>query len=465
MISRINRKLVLTFSLATLSSPLCRAQGFKTLVAFDGTNGSTPVDTPLVQGPDGNLYGTTLGGGAHGSGTVFKMSTTGKLITIYSFCSQANCADGSLPYGGLVLARDGKLYGTTKQGGSDGISGTVFRITTSGKLTTLHNFNGADGAGPTSPLIESENGLLYGITQNGGVSNSGTFFSITRSGKLTSLYSFSGPTYLTAPLVQARDGDFYSTSELGGTNGYGMVFKLTSSGAYSVIYNFNLSDGSAPGSGLVQGTDGNLYGTTYEGGSGLSCESRCGTIFKISLSGVLTTLHSFDETDGSAPLGTPIQATDGKLYGTTYGGGSEGQGTLYVMTPSGSLTVLHSFSGSDGAQPYGPVSQHTNGSVYGTASDGTGSALDGTTFELSTGLPPFVRLVSAGGKVGQTIGILGQGLTGTSGVSFGAANAAFQIHSDVLLDVVVPAGAKTGFVEVRTPNGLLKSNVPFRVVR
>lgn len=464
MIPLLGRNPALIFSLAILSSMFCGAQTFKTLVVFNGTNGDRPVDTPLVQGTDGNLYGTTLGGGAYGSGTIFKMGTNGRLTTIYSFCSQPNCADGSLPYGGLVLASDGDFYGTTNQGGSNGVSGTVFKVTPGGKLTTLHNFSGSDGAGPLSPLIQGTNGMVYGITENGGSSNAGTFFSITLGGKFTSLYSFSGPTYLTAPLTQASDGNFYSTSELGGANGYGMVFKLTASGVYTVVHSFNSSDGSSPASGLLQALDGNLYGTTYEGGSGTSCPNGCGTVFKLSSTGTLTTLHDFIGADGSNPIAALIQATDGNFYGTTYGGGNSGWGTVYGMSPSGSVVVLHSFAGGDGAQPYAPVSQDTNGTFYGTATYGIGGAADGTTFELSTGLSPFVSFLRNSGKVGQTIGIFGQGLTGTTAVSFGSATATFQIRSDAFLTAVVPAGAQTGFVEVTTASRFLKSNVPFRVV-
>lgn len=285
MISICGRKVGSALLLVSLVSICCHADTFTTLVIFNGSNGATPVDTPLVQGVDGNLYGTTLGGGAFSAGTVFRMTPAGAVTTLYSFCSLANCADGAEPYGGLVLASDGNFYGTTFQGGAaDGISGTVFKITPSGKLTTLHSFGGADGARPVSPLIQAANGALYGITENGGPDNSGTFFKITRSGVLTTLYNFSG-TLLNGPPIQATDGKFYATSEWGGTNGYGMIFKLTPKGGFSILHSFDSSDGSAPACGLLQASDGNLYGTTYQGGSDNSCENGCGTIFKITLAG------------------------------------------------------------------------------------------------------------------------------------------------------------------------------------
>lgn len=320
MVPFSGRKLVFALLLAALSSITSRADTFKTLIIFDGTDGATPVDTPLVQGVDGNLYGTTLGGGANGAGTVFKMTPAGTVTTLYSFCSLANCVDGAEPYGGIVLASDGNFYGTTFQGGAgDGISGTVFKITPAGRLTTLHSFAATDGARPNAPLIQAANGSLYGITENGGPLNSGTFFKITRRGTLTTLYNFTGA-LLNGPLVQGTDGNFYGTSEWGGANGYGMIFKLTPSGSFSILYSFDSTDGIAPACGLLQASDGNLYGTAYQGGSNNSCEHGCGTVFKITLAGVLTTLHNFDSTDGSNPIAALIQATDHNFYGTTYGG-------------------------------------------------------------------------------------------------------------------------------------------------
>src|SRR5208282_3897145 len=412
------------------------------------------------------LHGTTLGGGANGAGAVFKMTPAGTVTTLYSFCSLTNCADGALPYGGLVLASDGNFYGTTSQGGAaDGISGTVFKITPTGKFTTLHSFDGTDGAGPSAPLIQGANGELYGITENGGYPlNAGTFFKITMGGKFTTLYNFSAG-FLSGTLVQATDGNFYGTSESAGANGYGMIFKLTPSGSFSILHSFDSTDGSAPACGLLQASDGNLYGTTYEGGSNNSCENGCGTVFKITLAGALTTLHNFDSTDGSNPIAALIQATDGNLYGTTYGGGKSGVwGTVFKMTPAGKVTTLHSFKGTDGAQPYGPVSQDTSGNLYGTATNGTGTAAQGTAFLVTTGLKPFVSFVRHRGKVGQTVGILGQGLTGTTGVSFGKTTAAFQVQSDTYLTATVPVGATSGYVVVTTPTASLESNMPFQVL-
>jgi uncharacterized repeat protein (TIGR03803 family) len=461
IVARFRNKsaLVIMLIVGCISS---EAATFKRLVVFNGPNGATPVETSLVQGLDGNLYGTTLGGGTNSSGTVFKMTPEGTVTVLYSFCSLSNCQDGALPYGGLVLANDGNFYGTTSQGGSTDGFGTVFRITPTGKFTTLHIFDGADGSGPNAPLIQAANGALYGLTAHGGSSNSGTFFRMTLQGSLTSLYDFLG-TDLTGPLVQATDGNFYGTDEFAGTYGHGTVFRLTPGGHFSVLHSFDSTDGSAPACGLVQATDGDLYGTTYEGGPSQACPNGCGTVFKITLSGALTTLHYFDGSDGGLPIAAMIQATDGNFYGTTYAGGNKGWGTIFKITPAGRLTKLHNFQGTDGLQPYGPLSQDTNGNFYGTATYGSGTS-QGTAFVLSTGLAPFVSLLRERGKVGQTIGILGQGLMGTSSVSFGHATSTFQVKSDTYLTAIVPSGASSDVVTVITPNGTLKSSASFTVL-
>jgi uncharacterized repeat protein (TIGR03803 family) len=456
--------LLLFSALASLAS---HAQAFKNLVVFDGANGATPVDTPFVQGRDGKFYGTTLGGGSNGVGTVFEIDRLGKLTVIYSFCSQSNCADGSGPYGGLVLGRDGNFYGTTSQGGGNSGSGTVFKISLTGRLTTLHSFTGTDGASPMAPMILASDGNFYGITQNGGPNNSGTIFKITQSGTLTTLHTFvAGDGYFAnGPLVQAADGNFYGTTELGGANGSGSIFKITMDGSFSSFYSFNSTDGSAPACGLLLAADKSLYGTTYQGGSNNSCPNGCGTVFKITTKGLLTTVHNFDLANGFNPIAGLILATDGNFYGTTYGGGTGGGwGTVFKMTPSGAVTTLHSFQGTDGAQPYGPLTQSTGGNMHGSATNGTGGASQGTVFDVFTGLGPFVGLVSSAGNVGQRVGILGQGFTGTTGVSFNGTSAAFTVESSTFITATVPLGATSGFVEVATSSGTLKSNASFRVV-
>jgi len=183
----------------------------------------------LVQASDGNFYGTTTGGGANGAGTVFKVTPAGRLTTLYNFCYQGYpCSDGGDPYAGLIQATDGNFYGTTLGGGASG-DGTVFKITPSGTLTTLYNFGGADGAVPYGGLIQATDGNFYGTTSGGGASGDGSVFKITPSGTLTTLHSFADSDGASPDgLVQATDGNFYGTTYGGGAYGDGTVFRLVS---------------------------------------------------------------------------------------------------------------------------------------------------------------------------------------------------------------------------------------------
>ena len=223
------------------------AQTLTTLFSFDGTDGAVP-QAGLVQATNGDLYGTSSFGGANNLGTVFKITPSGTLTTLYSFCSQSGCPDGYDPYAGLVQATNGDLYGTTLYGGANGPYGTLFRITTSGTLTTLYSFCSqsgcTDGELPLAPLVQAANGDLYGTTAYGGVNGLGTVFRVTPSGTLTTLYSFCSQSGCPdgydpyAGLVQATSGDFYGTTVLGGTGGWGTVFKITSSGTLMTLYSF-----------------------------------------------------------------------------------------------------------------------------------------------------------------------------------------------------------------------------------
>ena len=287
-----------------------------------------------------------------------------------------------------------------------------------------------------------------------------------------------------AGLVQATGGNLYGTTETGGANNYyGTVFKITPSGTLTTLYSFcsqsGCADGANPYAGVVQDTNGNFYGTT--GGGGVT--SGGGTVFKITPSGTLTTLYSFcsesDCTDGADPAGL-VQATDGNFYGTTSGGGvngtdcgSGGCGTVFKITPSGTLTTLYSFCPQgrvceDGRAPVGLV-QDTNGMFYGTTAIGAHisdcrSVGCGTIFSLSVGLGPFVKTQPASARVGGFVEILGTNLTGATSVSFNGTPAVFRVVLNSLIKTTVPAGATTGTVQAVTPGGTLSSNVPFRVL-
>jgi uncharacterized repeat protein (TIGR03803 family) len=438
------------------------AQEFKTLVDFDG-DGSGPV-APVLQGLDGNLYSTT-------GGDTFFTVTEGGALTSLQFVA------GS-PSGALAQTVRGNFYGTTQDSGLG--YGTVFKVTPAGAQTRLYQFctqtNCADGADPRAGVILATDGNLYGTTASGG--DGGTVFRITLQGVLATLYSFSCS--LTAcgdgdspigGLVQAADGNFCGTTLFGGTNsGCGTVFKITPGGALTTVHSFDGNDGSSPLGTLVQAPDGGLYGVTEFGGpsaGGCGDSQGSGTVFRITAAGALTTLYSFcalpNCADGLNPYAGLVRATDGNFYGTTQVGGANNLGTVFRITPGGVLTTLHSFSGPDGEIPDASLFQATDGILYGTASSG-GTSNDGTVFSLSVGLGPFVETLPTSGAVGKTIDILSQGLTGTTAVSFNGTAASFTVVSDTYLTATIPSGATTGFVSVTTPSATLKSNLKFRVV-
>src|ERR1017187_3960668 len=303
------------------------------------------------------------------------------LTTLYSFCYQSVCPDGTYPAAGLVQATNGDLYGTTYGSGANNGGGTVFKITPGGTLTTLYSFcsqtNCTDGAYPSAGLVQAANGDLYGTTSGGGAggaNSDGTVFKITPGGTLTTLYNFCSQTNCAdgvgpeAGLVQAANGNLYGTT-YGGANSYGTVFKITPSGTLTTLYSFGGQNGSANGihpvAGLVQAADGDLYGATSEGGA-----KNRGTVFKITPGGTLTTLHSFNGADGANTHGGLVQAADGDLYGTTITGGALDYGTVFKITPGGTLTTLHSFNGADGAEPIAGLVQDTNGDFYSSIASG-----------------------------------------------------------------------------------------------
>lgn len=439
------------------------AQTFKTLFVFEKTNGEFPET--VLQGTDGAIWGTTANGGPSNCGTVFRMTPTGVLKTVFSF----NCTDGNEPTG-LIQGTDGNFYGTTFFGGS-GNAGTVFKLTPNGSLTVLLDFasDGSQGTGPLGNLAEGSDGNFYGATYGGGSSFSyGTLFKITPSGTLTTLnqFDFTHGAQPYAGPIEGSDGSFYGTTYSGGTSGFGTVYKITSNGTLTVLHVFgpSMTDGDSPISSLVQGRDGNFYGVTPNGGS-----NSDGIIFKVTPSGTFTNLHSFAGTDGRYPAGNLVQATDGNFYGaTSYGGTNDGDGIIFKMTAAGTVTTEHNFDGADGADPF-PLMQHTNGTLFGTAGSGGDVSCQptvgcGTVFSFSVGLRPFVKTLPIRGAVGTKVAILGSNLSGATSVSFHGTAATFTVVSSSEITTTVPTGATTGEVEVVTPKNALKSNGAFRVV-
>ncbi|HEV2731607.1 MAG TPA: choice-of-anchor tandem repeat GloVer-containing protein, partial [Terriglobales bacterium] len=437
------------------------AQTYTVLYNF-GSKSGDPLDPGyqgiIAQGRDGNLYSTTSNGGTTFSGDVFRITPTGSLAGIHNFDGTMEC----LPLSGLTLGRDGNFYGTTEGCGTS-MLGTVFKITPSGTFTVLHNFtNTGDGGIPNAPPIQGTDGNFYGTTHGsltgGGL---GTVYRLTPSGTFTTLFQFDGThgEFPAAPLVQGRDGNFYGTTEEGGSNGAGAVFKITPAGKLTVLHNFNTTNGADPIGPLIQASDGNFYGTTEKGGT-----QGSGVVFKITAGGAFTILHNFNSiTDGGSPFAGLVQATDGNFYGSAASGGSDEFGTIYRISSTGSFTVLHNFDNTTGASPSVTLVQHTNGILYGAAFVG-GTRGQGTFFSLNVGLHPFVSLLSTSGKAGQVVEILGNGLTGTTSVKFGTGSASFNIISDTYMTAVVPVTGTTGPVTVTTPSGIRVSNKKFRVI-
>jgi uncharacterized repeat protein (TIGR03803 family) len=365
------------------------AQTLTTLIDFNGSNGSNPM-VSLIQGADGNFYGTAAEGGANGHGTVFQLTSGGTLNTLYSFCSLASCSDGSAPEGGLVQGTDGNFYGTTQIGGTYNY-GSIFKITSTGTLTTIHSFRYADGAYPQATLIQAPSGALYGTARQGGlVGGNGTVFKITPAGVFTALHSFTGTdgSYPSAGLVRAADGNLFGTTESGGSGTYcgtlgcGTVFKIAPTGTLTTLHSFDGTDGTGPVAALIETSSG-FYGTTNQGGD-LACNgpNGCGTVFKISPSGALTTLHRFQLTDGAFPASALTFGSDGNFYGTTQSGGYIFYGTVFEITPAAVLTMLQSFDNTDGSDLVGGLLQASDGTFYGTTFLG-GTSNDGTIFSLS----------------------------------------------------------------------------------
>ena len=386
------------------------------LYAFGGNGGAKDAAQPgaaLIQGSDGNFYGTSFAGGANNTGAVFRVNpSSGAETLLYSFGASGG-PDGTYPFAGLVqYPADGSLYGTTAAGGAHDL-GAVFKVNpTTGAEAVLYSFAGGrtDGASPNGLMLATD-GNFYGTTYLGGTSDAGIVFRLTPAGTATVLYSFGrlsandGANPLAGLIEDAADGNLYGTTVAGGPygSGSGTIFKVNpTTGAETVIYAFTgnggvvlSTDGALPEAPLILANDGNFYGTTYSGGS-----YGAGAVFKVTPTGIESVVHSFggdgasgSSGDGAYPLGSLTQDANGNFYGTTNAGGAFNQGTVFRVTPTGTETVLHSFSGdgaisgsSDGAFPGGGLLIGTNGSLFGTTFLG-GADSQGAFYKL-TGVVP-----------------------------------------------------------------------------
>lgn len=406
----------------------------------------------LVQGPDGNFYGVSTYGGslgtagpcvtpAHiggGCGTVFKITQSGKATVLHTFCGGNGCGslttDGYFPAGRLIFGTDGNLYGATQFGGVfQGVlnSGTIFRISRSGSYKILHVFSGnsntGDGANPAAGLIQASDGNFYGTTMSGGASGIyGSVFKMTHSGVVTILHSFTSSSdpngaQPEGALIEASDGNLYGTAAGGGANGWGTVFRISKSGVFQKLYDFTQAQGNVgflPKAGLIQASDGNLYGTAWEGGG----PTQVGSIYQLTLTGVAALEAGFDgQTTGSAPVDALLQGSDGKLYGTAQnGGGPNGSGT------QGTLAVLSA--------------------------------------SLARPKPSISGFAPTKAMVGHKITVSGAAFIGATAVTFNGASASFVVNASGFVTATVPAGASTGPISVTTAGGTATSKHNFAVL-
>ncbi len=445
-----------TIALVLAMATSVHAQSYKLLYNF-GSNPGDPTGPrysgTIAQSPGGNLYSTADDHWTDGLGTAFKMSVNGTLTVLHRFGG----IGGQAPTGGLVFATDQRFHGTTEFGGLNG-HGTIFRIAPDGKVRTLYSFTGgADGSTPEAAPIQSVAGHYYGTTY-GGNGNFGSVYKMTTVDEFILLHTFVGTDGANplAPLIQGSDYGFYGTTQTGGTHDAGTIFRISSQGYFKVLYNFDWTHGGYPYSPLIQASDGNFYGVTARGGP-----SGWGVLFKMTPSHTLTVLHTFDAGhDGGNQVGGLVEATDGNLYGTNNIGGANGWGVLFRITKAGAFAVLHDFDWNSGASPQTTLVQHTNGKFYADTAVG-GTATQGVFYRFDLGLPPFVTFLSVYGRVGAHVDILGQHFTDASVVSFNGVPAQNPEIQPTYIKAIVPDGATTGLITVTTTSGTLKSNKVF----
>lgn len=358
--------------------------GASVLHALVGNDGSYPQTNLLSL--NNLLYGTTSRGGAGGgnSGTIFQVNPATGVFTVLSAFNGNN---GKAPFAGLVAGGDGKLYGTTFAGGIL-LSGNIFNIDPANNnlLTSLYSFNGGnDGSSPFAGLV-FDGTFFYGTTNSDGLNLAGTVFKVDALGNITTLHTFAanGNEGLSpaSGLVFGTDSNLYGTTSLGGEFGNGTIYKISRSGTFTLLHALKATDGTNPQANLVLASDGNFYGTTARGGSN-SC--NCGTVYKIDPQGNFSVLHSFagQPTDGGVAQASLIIGTDGYLYGTTNSGGTNNKGSIYRVSLTGeAYSVLHSFNSAiDGSGPSGPLTELSDGHFYGTTTTG-GSGNQGTVFRF-----------------------------------------------------------------------------------
>jgi uncharacterized repeat protein (TIGR03803 family) len=457
------------------------------LIAFpcsqSGTCAGGANPSSLIQASDGNFYGTTQTSEFERfqGGTIFKLTPTGKATLLFTFTanSQGNFLNGNSPTGGLVEGADGFLFGTAALGGANN-QGVVFRISKSGKgFQVLHSFcaqvNCADGAVPVGGLTLGNDGSLFGTTNAGGIESPfclsgggcGTIFHITETGSFKVLHALNFSTDGGTPLfglLKGSDGNFYGLDQ--GNNANGNIFRITPGGQFSIV--FNLPDTDDPVTGLVQASNGNLFGATINGEGGTEIQ-----LFTITIDGTgfQSLPPAFNATIQLETFPTLIQASDGNLWGVFSTNGNSGNGTVFSLGLDGTLLQSISFDGADGAQPNSQLVQKTDGTLVGTTSSGgvvpQGDNSGGTVFTLNVGLPAPTPVIAAftpsSGAVGTKVTIRGSNFVGTTAVAFNGVSASFQVLNSQFLSATVPTGATSGPIKVTNQGGTATGTQTFTV--
>jgi uncharacterized repeat protein (TIGR03803 family) len=420
----------------------------------------------LIRASDGAWYGTTPMGGANGGGAVFRVTADGDYERIHDFTVDRG---GLTPWGGVVQASDGNLYGTTQNGGRF-FHGVVYRLSLDGSYAVVHHFdtaNGFDQGFPTAALVQASDGNLYGTTNSGIGGGVATIFRMSLDGQFTTLHSLSSFNEGAGPgaLVQGNDGYLYGTASSGANAacngvGCGSLFRMSLGGDFEVLHRFaDGADGRSPADGLLVANDGSVIGAAAGGTRG------SGLLFRHTNNGY-SIAFAFSGADGVSPNGGLVQDAAGRIYGTTYGGGGLDAGTVFRFA-NGSATTLHAFDFADGYHPRSGGVLDGTGNLYGATFEG-GDGNDGVVFRLrnvTPGSAPTLAAVSPGsGRPGASIVLQGSGLAGATGVSFGGTGAAFRVLSPTRIVATVPPTATTGPIVVTTPKGSDASASDFAVV-
>ena len=392
------------------------AASLQTLATFNGANGSTPLYGSLIADSSGNVFGTAFAGGANGDGTVFELTPGSSGYTLNTLASFNN-TNGNSPDGRLFADSSGNLFGTTAGGGANS-AGTVFELAKGSSgytLNTLASFDNTNGAGPLGGVIADSSGNLFGTSSAAGVYNAGTVFELAKGSSgysLNGLASFNNTNGNSpiAGVVADSSGNLFGTTLVGGTNNDGTVFELAKgSSTLSTLASFNGTNGSLPYAGLLADSAGNLFGATGAGGA-----NNDGTLFELAKGSsgyTLNTLASFNNTNGTTPYGTLIADSAGNLFGTTAGGGANNDGTVFELAKGSSgyaLNTLASFSVSNGGYPQAGLVADSAGNLFGTT-EGGGASNDGTVFEV-TGAGFQTSVPEPASWMLLAVGVVGLGL-------------------------------------------------------